>query len=167
MGLNLGNTNIGEIYLGNTKIAEAYLGSTKVYKATPAIQWDGFIFQFKWNPQKDENITVEGLKADNVSLTTSDIYQGKCNSQGTESLLTSTEISDAINGNLGKYCRLLEFWIKKPNATSLTWHTNMYYQPSGNCLVNIWKYSLAGFYDLVVEDEVASMSANTNYIYNV
>lgn len=35
MGLNLGNTNIGEIYLGNTKIAEAYLGSSKIYGSTP------------------------------------------------------------------------------------------------------------------------------------
>lgn len=32
MGLSLGNTNIGEIYLGNTKIAEAYLGSSLVYQ---------------------------------------------------------------------------------------------------------------------------------------
>lgn len=33
MGLNLGNTNIGEIYLGNTKITEAYLGSSKIYSS--------------------------------------------------------------------------------------------------------------------------------------
>lgn len=32
MSLNLGNTNIGEIYLGSTKISEAYLGSSLVYQ---------------------------------------------------------------------------------------------------------------------------------------
>lgn len=37
MGLNLGNTNIGEIYLGNTKIAEAYLGSSKIYSSGPPV----------------------------------------------------------------------------------------------------------------------------------
>lgn len=32
MGLSLGNTNIGEIYLGSTKISKAYLGSSLVYQ---------------------------------------------------------------------------------------------------------------------------------------
>lgn len=32
MGLSLGNTNIGEIYLGSTKISEVYLGSSLVYQ---------------------------------------------------------------------------------------------------------------------------------------
>lgn len=31
MGLKLGNTNIGNVYLGSTKIKEIYLGSTKVF----------------------------------------------------------------------------------------------------------------------------------------
>ena len=34
MGLSLGSTSIGEIYLGSTKIGEAYLGSTLVYSAS-------------------------------------------------------------------------------------------------------------------------------------
>ena len=32
MGLQIGNTNIKEIYLGNTKIAQMYLGSSKIYE---------------------------------------------------------------------------------------------------------------------------------------
>ena len=167
MALNIGNSKIGSLYLGSTKIDSVYLGSTKLYQATPAIWWDGFIFQFKWSPVKDENITVQGLKADDIALTTSDIEQGKYNMQGTESSLTTSEISDALTGNLGKYCRSIEFWIKKPEAVSLSWHSNQYYQPTGTCLVNIWKYDLNGNYELVVEDEEASMTANTTYTFNV
>ena len=33
MGLQIGNTNIKEIYLGNTKIAQMYLGSSKIYES--------------------------------------------------------------------------------------------------------------------------------------
>lgn len=33
MGFNLGNTNIGSLYVGSTKIGSAYLGSTKVYES--------------------------------------------------------------------------------------------------------------------------------------
>lgn len=164
MALNIGNSKICSLYLGSTKIDSVYLGSNKLYQS---MQWDGFIFQFKWSPVKDENITVQGLKADNVALTTSDIEQGKYNTQGTESLLTSSEISDALTSNLGKYCRSLEFWIKKPEAASLSWHTNQYYQPTGTCLVNIWKYNLNGIYQLVVEDEEASMAADSTYTFNV
>ena len=35
MGFNLGNTNIGSLYVGSTKIGSAYLGSTKVYESIP------------------------------------------------------------------------------------------------------------------------------------
>ena len=34
MGFNLGNTNIGSLYVGSTKIGSAYLGSTKVYESS-------------------------------------------------------------------------------------------------------------------------------------
>ena len=167
MPIYLGNNKLKELYVGVNKIKEAYLGSTKLYQTTPAIRWDGFIFQFKWSPVKDENITVQGLKADDIALTTSDIEQGKYNVQGTESSLTTSEISDALTGNIAKYCRSIEFWIKKPEAVSLSWHSQQYYQPTGTCLVNIWKYDLNGNYELVVKDEEASMAANATYTFNV
>lgn len=167
MSLNIGNSKIGTLYLGSTKIDRVYLGSTKLYQATPAALWDGFILQIKWSPEKNDNITVQGLKADGVALTTSDIEQGKCIANGTESSLSSSEISDAITGTLTKYCSAIEFWIKKPDATSLTFHTNQYYQPSGTCHVNIWKYNSSGNTQLVVEDEQATMAVNTDYTFNV
>lgn len=40
MSLNLGNTQIKDIYLGGTKIKEAYLGSSKVYSSlAPSTEW--------------------------------------------------------------------------------------------------------------------------------
>ena len=167
MALNIGNSKIGSLYLGSTKIDSVYLGSTKLYQVEPAIGWDGFIFQFKWSPVKDENITVNGLKADDVALTISDIEQGKYNTQGTENSMTSSEISDALTGNLSKYCRSIEFWIKKPDAGSLSWSTNQYYQPPGTVLVNIWRYALNGNRELVVEDKETSMELNSTYTFNV
>lgn len=136
--------------------------------APPAPSIDGYIIQFKWNPEKNENITVQGLYADGVALTSSDIYQGKWSNNGTETALTSSEISDAVGGGLAKYGRMLEFWIDKPNATSLTWHTNQYYQPEGTCLVNIWSYVKDSWdYRQVLTDEPATMAVNTNYTYNI
>lgn len=167
MPLNIGNSKIGTLYLGSTKIDSVYLGSTKLYQAVPASLWDGFILQIKWSPEKNDNITVQGLKADGAALTTSDIEQGKCIVNGTESSLSSSEISDAITGTLTKYCSAIEFWIKKPDATSLTFHTNQYYQPSGTCHVNIWKYNSSGNTQLVVEDEQVTMTVNTDYTFNV
>lgn len=167
MALNIGNSKIGSLYLGSTKIDSAYLGSTKLYQVEPAIGWDGFIFQFKWSPVKDENITVHGLKADDVALTISDIEQGKYNNGGAESSMTSSEISDALTGNLTKYCRSIEFWIKKPDAGSLSWITNQYYQPPGTVLVNIWRYALNGNRELVVEDKETSIELNSTYTFNV
>ena len=167
MPLNIGNSKIGTLYLGSTKIDSVYLGSTKLYQAAHASSWNGFILQIKWSPEKNDNIAIQGLKADGAALTTSDIEQGKCSVNGTESSLSSSEISDALTGSLTKYCSLIEFWIKKPDAKSLTYHTNQYYQPSGTCLVNIWKYDSSGNTQLVVEDEQVTMAVNTDYTFNV
>lgn len=43
MGLQIGNTNIKEIYLGNTKIAQMYLGSSKIYESNKKPY---FVFEF-------------------------------------------------------------------------------------------------------------------------
>lgn len=43
MGLQIGNTNIKEIYLGNTKIAQMYLGSSKIYESN---RKPYFVFEF-------------------------------------------------------------------------------------------------------------------------
>jgi len=43
MALQLGNTNIKEIYLGNTKVSEMYLGSTKIYSS---YKKPYFVFEF-------------------------------------------------------------------------------------------------------------------------
>lgn len=43
MGLQIGSTNIKEIYLGNTKIAQMYLGSSKIYELNKKPY---FVFEF-------------------------------------------------------------------------------------------------------------------------
>lgn len=43
MALQIGSTNIKEIYLGNTKIAQMYLGSSKIYELTKKPY---FVFEF-------------------------------------------------------------------------------------------------------------------------
>jgi hypothetical protein len=37
MGLQVGNTEIGTLYLGSTKVSSAYLGNVKVYEAAPVL----------------------------------------------------------------------------------------------------------------------------------
>lgn len=134
----------------------------------PAPSIDGYILQFKWSPQKDENITVQGLYADSTALSSSDIYQGKWDNQGTETMLTSSEISEAVSSGTAKYCRSLEFWIDKPNASTLGWHTNQYYQPSGTCVVNVWSYvKNASDYHQIITDQEVSMAADTTYTFNL
>lgn len=45
MGIKLGNTTIGSLYLGSTKISEAYLGSTQLFSSTPAVQYPYLLLQ--------------------------------------------------------------------------------------------------------------------------
>lgn len=50
MGINLGNTTIGSLYLGSTKIAEAYIGSVKVYGASaPAPTLPAYTMRLEYN----------------------------------------------------------------------------------------------------------------------
>lgn len=72
MGLNLGNTNIGEIYLGNTKIAEAYLGSSLVYQiAQPPAGYDSYVIHLTWDNQ--DQFAMAGLHIDGVQPSASDV----------------------------------------------------------------------------------------------
>ena len=48
MGIKLGNTTIGSLYLGSTKIVQAYLGSTKIYQATtPVVSYPYLLMEFE------------------------------------------------------------------------------------------------------------------------
>ena len=47
MGIKLGNTSVGSLYLGSTKIISAYLGSTKVYQAAP-VQLPAYTLRFRF-----------------------------------------------------------------------------------------------------------------------
>ena len=72
MGLNLGNTDIGEIYLGNTKIAEAYLGSTLVYQIPqPPAGYDSYVIHLTWDYA--DQIYIAGLHIDGVQPSASDV----------------------------------------------------------------------------------------------
>lgn len=47
MGIKLGNTTIGSLYLGSTKIVQAYLGSTKIYQVTtPVVSYPYLLMEF-------------------------------------------------------------------------------------------------------------------------
>lgn len=46
MGIKLGNTTIGSLYLGSTRISEMYLGSNLIYQATtPVVSYPYLLFQ--------------------------------------------------------------------------------------------------------------------------
>lgn len=48
MGLKLGNTAIGTLYLGSTKISEAYMGSSLIYRATtPVVSYPYLLMEFE------------------------------------------------------------------------------------------------------------------------
>ena len=119
MGLNLGNTNIGEIYLGNTKIAEAYLGSSKIYSAAAPVD--------PYNPL--------GLPANTVRVRTSDgnaprkgsytSYETATLVQGTSDIYDVYKSGTNFSGLFNETTNIVE--VLGANTTGITIMGGMFY----------------------------------------
>lgn len=149
MGLNLGNTHIGEIYLGDTKITEAYLGSSKIYgSATPVDPYNPLglpanTIRCKFNSSSytptigDSQTLVE--TGDNYSVW--DIYIAS--NTWSQLFVRSTRLTEVLGANTTNVTSMSGLFMSAYTLTKLALFdtsnvTNMYYFCGGaDTLTNI------------------------------
>lgn len=128
MGLNLGNTNIGEIYLGSNKISEVYLGSSLVYQLSGPTPPEPGTADIGGRTYRTVTINRVTWLAENLDFKFSGCKIGKSGSSNTEpraNYYNNDESTYGINGN--KY-GLLYNWpaVKYLNDNRATlipgWH---------------------------------------------
>lgn len=162
-GIILNGMNIKDLML-NGRTVSAMLNGELVWPVatpTPVPSFDGYIIQMKWNPVKDENITVNGLWVDGSRISTSDIYDAKYNVGGTDNQMSQEDIASAINSNKSFYARSVEFWVDRNDITRIDWKTNQYYQPAGEWLLNVWTYVKNQWsYNQIITDQLVTPDAN-------
>lgn len=99
--INIGSSNIAEMYVGSTKIAQAYLGSTLVFQL-PAAGYDSYKVHLTWS--SNDNFNMAGLHIDGVQATTSQVTSILFNNGGWQEA-SSTDKNTAIqwdNNDNGK-----------------------------------------------------------------
>ena len=81
MGLSIGNTSIGDMYLGSIKIGEAYLGSTKVYSSGGSVSYDSYIIEIVpiFTPG---SLNIERLDVNGTIISSNNTYKLELNYGG-------------------------------------------------------------------------------------
>ena len=162
-GLILNGLNIKDLLLNGRSVSAMFNGELvwPTASPTPVPSFDGYIIQMKWNPVKDENITVNGLWIDGSRISTSDIYDAKYNYGGTDNQMSQEDIASAINSSKSFYARSVEFWVDRNDITRIDWKTNQYYQPEGEWLLNVWTFvKNQWLYNPVITDQVIAVDIN-------
>lgn len=166
MGFNLGNTNIGEIYLGNTKIAEAYLGSTLVYQIPqPPAGYDSYIIHLIWDSQ--DNFTMAGLHVDGVQPSASDVtlqyyIDGHWTTASSSQLEAAIQWGDQAQGF---FCEAIDITFNSVNIPSTVQVKTGTWWAGGSMTVTM---HVAGIKDGVETDFGYTSQANMiNLIYTV
>ena len=166
MSFNVGNTNIGEIYVGSQKIAEAYVGSTLVYQ-TAAPGYDSYILRVRWESSStNENLTFQGMWVDSSTATVSSARYKTYG--GSWSNSSSSDIEHATTGNdsYNCYCNMIEFTLSVSGTpSSVEWKTATYYAPSGNIVGEL--VGISGGVETIIAYTTGSQSANTRYTVTV
>ena len=145
MGFKLGNTNIGELYVGSQRIAQAYFGSSLVYQLVTPPTFDGYVFKVHRHDDSSSQVSCQGMKMDNTTITSNDIYLARLETQdGTWQTMTSEEIAGACNesGQMIMWGKGYEMWINKNDSMSqFQFHTFEYFQPESDWDVYIYTYT--------------------------
>ena len=125
-----------------------------------------------WDPEKSENICIDGVWVDNQTVTTTDVYDGSYKDSQWSSL-TTTEMTDFVTNNgsaCAKYCKGYFFRISPDfDLNSLQFKTGQYYQPTGDVTITIEEQYSDGSGDYsfkTIAEKTVSMAANTTYTIN-
>ena len=123
----------------------------------------------EWNPVKSENICIDGMYWDNLSMSDSDIVEADYNNNDSWEHLSSTEITKMVvqdGSSLQKYCRGITFLTDKTLFESFSFHTDPYYAPTGTLKVEVEEIYNAGEGTELVASKTVTQAANTTYVIN-
>jgi len=168
MSFNLGNTNIGEIYLGNTKIAEAYLGSTLVYQIPqPPAGYDSYVIHLTWGSA--DQFSIAGLHIDGVQPSASDVtlqyyYTNRWMTASSSEVETAILWQDYYQGT-SFFCEAIDITFNSANIPSTVQIKTATWYAGGSMRVTM---HVAGVKN-GVETDLGSTSATNapNIIYTV
>ena len=153
------------IWNGTPAIMAIYNGE-KVWPKKTATAYRVWI---EWDPVKSENVCVDGLYWDNLSMVNSDIVEAEYSDNGTMHHLSSTEIAKMVTqdgSSLQKYCRGITFLTDKTAFTSFSFHTDPYYSPTGTLTVEVYEIYNTGEGSDLVATKTVTQAANTTYTIN-
>ena len=153
------------IWNGTPALMAVYNGE----KVWPTKTVTSYRVWIEWDPVKSENICIDGLYWDNLSMIEDDILEADYSDNGTWKHLSSTEIAKMVTqdgSSLQKYCRGITFLMDATVFTSFSFHTDRYYAPTGTLTVEVEEiYDAGGGSDLVAMKTV-TQAANTTYVIN-
>ena len=125
-----------------------------------------------WDPEKNENLCIDGVWVDNQTVTTDDVYDGSYK-DGQYTSLTTAEMTDFVTNNgsaCAKYCQGYFFKIKPDfDLNNLQFKTGQYYQPTGDVTVTIEEQynDGSGYISFkTIAIKTVTMAANTTYTIN-
>ena len=125
-----------------------------------------------WDPEKTENLCIDGVWVNNQTVTTDDVYDGSYKN-GQYTTLTTSEMTDFVTNNgsaCAKYCQGYFFRIS-PNfdLSKLQFKTDQYYQPTGDVTVTIEEQYSDDSGDITfktIAEKTVSIATNTTYTIN-
>ena len=125
-----------------------------------------------WDPEKTENLCIDGVWVDNQTVTTDEVYDGSYKN-GQWSSLTNSEMTDFVTNNgsaCAKYCQGYFFRISPDfDLSNLQFMTGQYYQSKGDVTVTIEEQYSDGSGDITfktIAEKTVAMAANTTYTIN-
>lgn len=125
-----------------------------------------------WDPEKRENICIDGVWVNNETVTTDEVYDGAYK-DGQYTSLTNSEMTDFVTNNgsvCTKYCQGYFFKITPDfDLSNLKFKTGQYYQPSGDVTVTIEEQYSDDSGDITyktIAEKTVTMAANTTYTIN-
>ena len=125
-----------------------------------------------WDPEKTENLCIDGVWVDNETVTTDEVYDGSYKN-GQYTSLTTPEMTDFVTNNgsaCAKYCQGYFFRISPDfDLNNIQFKTGQYYQPTGDVTVTIEEQYSDGSGDISfkkIAEKTVTMAANTTYTIN-
>lgn len=125
-----------------------------------------------WDPEKTENLCIDGVWVDNQTVTTDDVYDGSYKN-GQYTSLSDTEMTNFVTNNgeaCAKYCQGYFFRITPDfDLNTLQFKTGQYYQPAGDVTITIEEQYSDGSGDYSfkkIAEKTVTMAVNTTYTIN-
>lgn len=99
MGINIGNSKIGGVFIGASEIAKIYQGSTLIFENCKKIPAYGYTFGENYNQYLIGSNSTSGVLG-NVTLCTLSTVSGKLGASGSTIKVTNSSYSSAGNNSL-------------------------------------------------------------------